>query len=67
MLQFLIEKEIILIGILKRIYNYKINDFDENEIVRIRIGNLLAVLGFGVSILYSFFIYFTLILLQLFF
>jgi len=54
MLQFLIEKEIILIGILKRIYNYKINDFDENEIVRIRIGNLLAVLGFGVSILYSF-------------
>lgn len=42
-----------MIYIFQKIYNYKINDFKDDEIVRIRIGNLLSFLGFFVSFLYS--------------
>lgn len=42
-----------MINILKKIYNFKINDYEENEVVSIRIGNLLSFLGFFVSILYG--------------
>lgn len=39
---------------LEKIYNFKIDDYDENETVSIRIGNLLSFLGFSVSIIYGF-------------
>lgn len=36
-----------------KIYNYKKNDFGKDEIVRVRIGNLLSFLGTSVSLFYS--------------
>ena len=39
---------------LQKIYNFKIDDYNENETVSIRIGNLLSFTGFSISIIYGF-------------
>lgn len=42
-----------MIYILEKIFNFKVNDCKEDEIVSLRIGNLLSFLGFFISNIYG--------------
>lgn len=42
-----------MVYFLKKVYNFKINDYKKNETVSIRIGNLVSFLGICISLIYG--------------